>query len=162
MLQSHGRSSLHTSPLDNWLATQCVSFSSLSVPPTHWTAWLALCPYCLYVTSISIPSALEGEDKASCHGSPYVTHLTLSDATLFHCSSELKDSVKSLHFSHYREPVFNCQHCFTGESFVDSSPQQHSASDSYYKFLLTINVLLLPVSSPLTQIREERSWLQLT
>lgn len=85
MLQSHGGSSLHFSPLANWLATQWVSFSLCQYHPHTGTrtAWPALCPRCLYVTSISIPSALEGEDKAACHGSPYVTHLTLGDAT--HC-----------------------------------------------------------------------------
>ena len=102
MLQSHGGSSLHSFPLAYCLDTRCVSLSlSLSVPPTHWTAWLALCPPCLCVTSISIPSALEGEDEASYHGSPYVAHLTRCDATLCFDGKPAGFREKCLHFSYY-------------------------------------------------------------
>lgn len=108
-------------PLANCLSTQCVPLS-ISAPPTHRTAWLALCPPCLYVapTTSSYTIISEREDKASYHDSPYVAHWTPCVAT---CRIWVKKKTSASTFVIItREPeTFNCQRCFTGDILVESS-----------------------------------------
>lgn len=110
----------------------------LSVPPTHRTAWLALCPSCLYLapTASIYTLSYEREDKAWYKDSPYGAHLTPCAATLS-----------------FTEALFFTLHSHTETSHFRKLKLMTAQNPIFFHCALW----------PLTQTRDgrQRSWLQL-